>query len=174
MQYAYIYICIYIYTYIICACIYIIYIYIYMIIYIIYMCVQMYVCCIIQLFIHYLHLLSFSFLFLCFYCCFLFSFGMFKLNTIRSEQCSIERCPDNILSNEVSCSKFVIVGLQQQCHMAFQFLQTEKLRKTEKLIVWCISAKRNNLTKIAVNFRQASLKCVLLSVNSLECLGKIF
>ena len=83
----------------------------------VYVYVYMYVCCIIHLFIHYLHLSSFSFLFLCFYCCFLFSFGMFKLNTIRSEQCSIERCPDNIVSNKVNCSKFIIDGLQ--CHMTF-------------------------------------------------------
>ena len=50
---------------------------------------------IIHLFIHYLFFLSFSFLFHYFYCFFLVSFGFFKLNTIRSEQCSIERCCDN-------------------------------------------------------------------------------
>ena len=47
-------------------------------------------------FIHNLDLLSFYFLFHCFYWCFLFSFVLFKLKTIRSEQCSIERCYDNI------------------------------------------------------------------------------
>ena len=49
---------------------------------------------VINLFVHYLLLLSFSFLFHCFYCCFLFIFVLFKLNTKRSEQSSIECCFD--------------------------------------------------------------------------------
>ena len=46
----------------------------------------------------------------------------------------------------------------------------------EKRIVWCIFAKENYyiLPKIAVNFRQVSLKGVLLSVSALKCFDKIF
>ena len=45
----------------------------------------------------------------------------------------------------------------------------------EILVVWCISAKENhyNLQKIAINFRQVSLKGVFISVGVLECFGKI-
>ena len=85
----------------------------------IYIYVYIYVCCIIHLFIHYLHLLSFSFLFHCFYCYFLISFGFIKLNTLRSEQCSIKRCSGNIVSNKVNCSNFIIDGPQKRCHITF-------------------------------------------------------
>ena len=45
----------------------------------------------------------------------------------------------------------------------------------EILVVWCISAMENhyNLQKIA-DFRQVSLKGVLLSVGVLECFSKTF
>ena len=68
----------------------------------VYTCIYMCVCIniyiydtyVLLLFVHYLHLLSFCFLFHCFDYCFLFSFGLFRHNTIRSEQYSIERCSD--------------------------------------------------------------------------------
>ena len=34
-----------------------------------------------------------------FYCCFLFSFGLFKLNIIKLEQYTIEPCSNNIVLN---------------------------------------------------------------------------
>ena len=73
----------------VCVCVYmLIYGYIYM-----YMCI----CVCVYLYIIYISYYSFvysqfnfiflSFLFHCFYCCFLFGFGLFNLNTIRSEWC---------------------------------------------------------------------------------------
>ena len=49
-------------------------------------------------------------------------------------------------------------------------------KNTRKLIVSCISERKiiTILRKMAVNFRQVSLKGVLLSVNIMECFGKIF
>ena len=57
-------------------------------------------------------------------------------------------------------------------HDSFSFF----LCNIERVVVWSTSAKGNycNLTKIAVNLRQASPKGVLLSVNALEYFGKIF
>ena len=63
----------------------------------IYAYIYVYVCSIIHLFIHYLHSLFFFLLFHSFYCCFVFNFGLFKLNKIRSEECSIECLSDNIV-----------------------------------------------------------------------------
>ena len=37
-----------------------------------------------------------------------FSFGLFKLNTIRSEECSIEYCYGDIVLNLNGCSRFTI------------------------------------------------------------------
>ena len=79
----YLYVCVYVYLYM--------YIYIYIYIFgcvcggvrvCMCMCIYVCICTIISLFIQYLHLLSFYFLFHCFYCCFLFSFGLFRPNTI--------------------------------------------------------------------------------------------
>ena len=69
---------------------------------------------------------------------------------------------------KINCSKAIIGGFQQWCYMTF-FVSLF-------LIAKCISAKENyyNLTKIAVNFRQVSLKGVLLPVSVLEFFGKIF
>ena len=77
----------------VCVCVYmLIYGYIYM-----YMCICVYVCMCVYLYIIYISYYSFiysqftfiflSFLFHCFYCCFLFGSGLFSLNTIRSERC---------------------------------------------------------------------------------------
>ena len=97
-MYVYIYVCIYIYIYIymtiyLYMCVYVyVYVCAYMYLYVcVYVCVCIYMfyyLFIYSLFTHY----SFYFLFHCFYCCFQFSLGLFSLNTIRLEQCSIECC----------------------------------------------------------------------------------
>ena len=93
-----IYVCVYERMYM-CICVYVcifIQIRLYM-----YFCVSVYVYIYIYIYIslliHYLQLLSFYFLFHCFYCCFLFSFGLFrpKLNNMMCS--AIERCYDNIV-----------------------------------------------------------------------------
>ena len=60
--------------------------------------------------------------------------------------------------------KFIIDGLQQRCHMTF-LNSLFGVFLPRKIITI--------LRKIAANFRQVSLKGVLVSVNLLECLGKI-
>ena len=92
LRYIYIYIYIHIYVCVcvcvcMCACVCV--------------CVYVCICSIIYLFIYlFIYSLftyySFYFLFIWCSCRFLFSFGLFGLKAIRSEQCSIERCYDTI------------------------------------------------------------------------------
>ena len=98
-MYVYVCVCVRVYVYVctcMCMCIYVcVYTCMCMCVYA-YIYIYIYIYSIINLFIHYSLLSSFSFLFHCFYCCFLFGFGLFKLSAIRSEWCSIKCCSDNI------------------------------------------------------------------------------
>ena len=81
-----------------CVCVYI---YIYICIYMcVSVCEHLYVCMCVFYYVFIYSLCthsSFYFLFHCFYCCFQFSCGFFRRNTMRQEQCSIEHCCDSIV-----------------------------------------------------------------------------
>ena len=75
----------------------------------------------------------------------------------------------------INCSKFIIDRLQQRrwCHVTFLSYLFVTLTNS-----WFgVFLPRKIITilrKIAVNFRQVSLKGVLVSVSILQCFGKIF
>ena len=99
----YVHVCmyvIYMYLYVCVVCVYV-YIYIYIYIYMcVSVCVHVYACMCVFYYVFIYSLCthsSFYFLFHCFYCCFQFSCGFFRRNTMRREQCSIEHCCDSIV-----------------------------------------------------------------------------
>ena len=74
---------------------------------------------------------------------------------------------------KTNCSKFIIDRLQQRCRMTFLIY----LLVTSRNLLFDVFLPRKIITisrKIAVNFRQVSLKGVLLSISVLKCFGKIF
>ena len=74
---------------------------------------------------------------------------------------------------KINHSKFIIEGLSQRCHMTFLV----SLFVTSRNLLFGVFLPRKVviiLRKIGANFRQVSLKSVLLSVNVLEFFGKIF
>ena len=73
----------------------------------IYIYIYIYICLL------FIYLCTVYFLIPLFYCCFLSGFGLFKLNTIRSEQWSIECCPHNIVLS--SNDYIVVAGSQYAC-----------------------------------------------------------
>ena len=93
---------------------------------------------------------------------------------------------------KINCPKFRIDRLQQLCHVIFLIYLFVTSRNcyclprdlfdlfvcsNEKLLLFGLFLRRKIMKifwKIVLNFRQMSLKGVLLSVSVLECFGKIF
>ena len=86
----------------------------------------------------------------------------FNLRPVSTGKCQVK----------INCSKFIIDTLQQQCHVTFLIY----LFVTSRNLLFGVFLTRAIITivrKTTLNFRQVSLKNVLLSVSVLKCFGKI-
>ena len=127
---------------------------------------------------------SWSIGWLAYFCRWATLIGSFELHTNTRSNIFNSLQPLIILANsantkyrpfqvKINCSIFIIDGLQERCHITFLvslFVTSRNLLSGVFLPNKIITI----LQKIAVNFRQVSLKGALPSVSILECFGKIF